>query len=384
MGVKELQCDPIESLRARRSAKWTAHPSDVLPLTVAEMDYPLAPVVAEALHEAVELGDTGYATAASGLGTSLAAFARRRWGWDVDPARVTGVADVGVAVVLLLRALTTPGQAVVINTPVYPPFFDWVDEAGSRLVEVPLVETAQGWRLDLAALESAFSAGAAVYILCNPHNPVGRAHSPEELAAVIDLATRHGVRVVSDEIHGPLVLSGATFTPLLTLPGAAEVAASVVSASKAWNLAGLKCATVVTASPTMDAVVERFPPESKWGSGQFGVLASIAAYDRGEPWLDQLLVTLGRRRSDLGALLAERLPALTWHPPEATYLAWLDCRSVGSGNEPRERFLEGGRVALEPGLRFGAEGSGFVRLNFATATEILDEAVRRMAVALER
>jgi cystathionine beta-lyase len=383
MDGEELRCDTLESLRARRSAKWTAHPGDVLPLTVAEMDYPLAPAVAEALHEAVDLGDTGYATAASGLGPSLAAFAGRRWGWDIDPARVTGVADVGVGVVLLLRALTMPGQAVVINTPVYPPFFDWVDEAGTRLVEVPLAETDEGWRLDVAALESAFAAGAAVYLLCNPHNPVGRVHSPEELAAVIALAARHGVRVISDEIHGPLVLSGASFTPLLTVPGAAELAASVVSASKAWNLAGLKCATVVTASSTMDAVVERFPPESKWGSGQFGVLASIAAYDRGEAWLDRLLVTLERRRSDLGVLLADRLPALAWHPPEATYLAWLDCRRVGSGNQPRDRFLERGRVALEPGLRFGTDGSGFVRLNFATAPEILDEAVRRMAVALE-
>lgn len=382
MDVVELQCDPIEALRARRSAKWTAHPDDVLPLTVAEMDYPLAPAVAEVLHRAVDRGDTGYATAASGLAASLAAFAGRRWAWDIDPARVTGVVDVGVGVVLLLRALTTPNQAVVINTPVYAPFFDWVVEAGTRLVEVPLMETDEGWRLDLAALEASFAGGAAVFILCNPHNPVGRAHSREELAEVVRLATRYGVQVISDEIHGPLVLPGATFTPLLTVPGAAEVAVSVVSASKAWNLAGLKCATAVTASATMDAVVDRFPPESKWGSGQFGVLASIAAYDHGEPWLDRLLVTLEARRSDLGTLLSDRLPLLRWHPPEATYLAWLDCRAIGSDDGPRERFLERGRVALEPGLRFGVTGSGFARLNFATAPEILDEAVRRMATTL--
>jgi cystathionine beta-lyase len=179
-----------------------------------------------------------------------------------------------------------------------------------------------------------------------------------------------------------VVLPGATFTPLLTVPGAAEVAVTVMSASKAWNLAGLKCAAVVTAAPGLAAAVDRFPPDAKWRTGHFGVLATVAAYTDGEPWLDDLLVTLDQRRAQLGGLLAAQLPQVTWYPPQATFLAWLDCTAVGPDDTARERFLERGRVALEPGLRYGAAGAGHARLNFATSPAILDEAITRMATAL--
>ncbi len=244
---------------------------------------------------------------------------------------------------------------------------------------MPLRLESAGWRLDLAALEAAFATHPAAYVLCNPHNPVGRAHTADELAALVRLARMYRVTIVSDEIHGPLVLPGATFTPLLTVPGAAEIAVSVLSASKAWNLAGLKCAAVVSASPGMAAIVDRFPADSRWRIGHFGVIASVAAFTAGEPWLDQVLATLGRRRTLLATLLRERLPMLSWHPPEATYLAWLDCTAVGPDDQARERFLDHGRVALEPGLRFGAIGSGYARLNFATSSEVLDQATDRMA-----
>ena len=295
---------------------------------------------------------------------------------------MTAVTDVGVGVVELLRALIEPGQAVVFNTPVYAPFFDWVPEAGGTALEVPLAHDTDGWRLDLAVLEAAFATRPAVYLLCNPHNPVGRAHTADELAAVVEMARRHRVTVVSDEIHAPLVLDGPPFTPILTVPGAAEMSASVLSASKAWNLAGLKCAVIVTGSSDMAAVIGRFSPDVRWRTGHFGVLASIAAFTEGEPWLDQFLATLRRRRSQLASLLAEHLPLVSWHPPSATYLAWLDCRSIGRGSQPCDRFLERGRVALAPGPRFGPDGDGFVRLNFATSAEILEEAVTRMARSL--
>jgi cysteine-S-conjugate beta-lyase len=375
----ELRADPLHELRQRSSSKWRTYPRDVLPLTVAEMDYPLAIPIATALREAIDRSDTGYATARSGLGDALAGFADRRWGWQIDPSGVTAVTDVGAGVVELLRALADPGAGVVINSPVYPPFFDWVPEAKTSLVRVPLAHDEEGWRLDLAALESAFASGPSVYVLCNPHNPVGRVHTLEELAAVVGLARRYGVTIVSDEIHAPLVLRGATFTPVLAVPGAAEVAVSVVSASKAWNLAGLKCAMVVAGSPTMNAVVDRFPPEVRWRTGHLGVIAAIAAFEEGESWLDELLVTLEKRRSDLRDLLVRDLAMVRWHPPEATFLAWLDCRAIGSGDEPRDLFLERGRVALEPGLRFGPEGDGYVRLNFATSPELLVDAISRMA-----
>ena len=381
-GAPGLPIDPLDVLQQRRSSKWRTYPEDVLPLPVAEMDVSLAPPIAEVLADAVRRSDTGYGHAGTDLARAVAKFAASRWNWDLDPAQVTPVTDVGVGVVELLRILTRPGDSVAISPPVYPPFFDWVPESGARLLEVPLAHGADGWRLDLGALEQAFATHPAVYLLCNPHNPVGRAHSADELAALVRLARQYRVTLISDEIHGPLVLPGATFTPLLAVPGAAEVAVTVMSASKAWNLAGLKCAAVVTAGSRLAAAVDRFPPDTKWRFGHFGVLATVAAYTEGEPWLDELLVTLDQRRAQLADLLAARLPQVTWRPPEATFLAWLDCSAIGPDDTARDLFLERGRVALEPGLRYGAMGSGYVRLNFATSAAILDEATSRMAAAL--
>jgi cystathionine beta-lyase len=381
-GAPGLPIDPLDVLRQRRSAKWQTYPKDVLPLPVAEMDVNLAPPIAEVLADAVRRSDTGYGHAGTDLARAVAKFAASRWNWDLDPAQVTSVTDVGVGVVELLRILTRPGDTVAISPPVYPPFFDWVPEAGARLLEVPLAHDDRGWRLNLAALERAFAAHPAAYVLCNPHNPVGRVHSADELAALVRLARLYRVTLISDEIHGPLVLPGATFTPLLTVPGAAEVAVTVMSASKAWNLAGLKCAAVVTAGSRLAAAVDCFPPDTRWRFGHFGLLATVAAYTDGQPWLDELLVTLDQRRTELADLLAARLPQVTWRPPEATFLAWLDCSAIGPDDTARDLFLDRGRVALEPGLRYGAAGSGYVRLNFATSAAILDEATSRMAAAL--
>ncbi|MEV6601078.1 aminotransferase class I/II-fold pyridoxal phosphate-dependent enzyme [Actinoplanes sp. NPDC051346] len=367
--------DSLETLRRRGSAKWRTYPDDILPLFVAELDVPLAPAIADVLRAAVDASDTGYSSGGPELAAAVAGFAARRWGWDVDPGKVTPVADVGVGIVELLRVLTRAGDAVVVSPPVYPPFFHWAAEAGAQLREVPLTADL---RLDLAGLEAAFAAHPAVYVLCNPHNPVGRVHSPDELSALVTLASRYGVTIVSDEIHGPLVLPGATFTPFLSLPGAADVGVSLVSASKAFNLAGLKCAAVVDGTRPLAA---SFPPDARWRTGHFGVLASVAAFTHGDEWLDELLGFLDERRTQLGELLRTRLPWISWQPPQATYLAWLDCRGWDSPGEPAEPFLERGRVALEAGLKFGAAGAGHVRLNFGTSAAILDEATARMADA---
>jgi cystathionine beta-lyase len=381
-GTDVLSVAPLDRLRLRRSEKWRSYPPDVLPLTVAEMDFDLAEPVREALHEALEASDTGYAMPYPELGKSLASFAADRWGWDFDPEQVTAVTDVGVGVVELLRLLVRPGDPVAFSPPVYPPFFDWVPEARGRIVEVPLRLSTEGWRLDLPALEAAFAQHPAAYILCNPHNPVGRVHSREELAALVRLARLYRVPIISDEIHAPLVLPGATFTPLLTVPGASGVAIAVQSASKAFNLAGLKCAAIVTDSPRMRTLVDRIPSDARWRIGHFGAIATVAAYDKGGPWLDRLLGTLDQRRSLLSRLFRERLPQVSWQPPEATYLAWLDCRAIGPDNSARDIFLERGRVAVEPGLAFGAAGAGFVRLNYATSEEILDQALMRLAASI--
>lgn len=386
----ELAVDDIERLRMRRSAKWRLYPSDVLPLPVAEMDYPLAPVIRETLADAIDRSDTGYGFAGPELGAALSGFAADRWAWDLDPASVLPVPDVGIGCVELLRVLCEPGDAVVVNTPVYPPFFHWAAETGLRIVEVPLrhdpsaADVASGaWRLDLDGLAAAFAAGARAYLLCSPHNPVGRVHSDAELEQVAELASRHGVRVIADEIHAPLVLAGSTFTPFLTVPGADQIGVSVVAASKAFNLAGLKCAQVVSASSAMGEAVRRMPPDVRWRVGHLGILATVAAYRDGGGWLDALLCTLERRHDQLLRLLAERLPQVRHQRPEATFLAWLDCRAFGAGAEPQQRFLERARVALYPGPDFGAPGSGWVRLNVATSEELLDEAVARMASALD-
>jgi cystathionine beta-lyase len=373
--------DSLQTLRKRRSAKWRTYPADVLPLAVAEMDCSLAPAVTAALREALDAADTGYSAAQPDLGEAVAGFAARRWDWTLEPTSVTAVTDVGVGVVELLRMLCRPADAVVISPPVYPPFFDWPLEAGAQIREVPL--TAE-YRLDLPGLEAAFAAHPAAYVLCNPHNPVGRVHTPDELAALVRLARLYHVPIVSDEIHAPLVLPGARFTPLLTIPGAAQVAVSLVSASKAYNLAGLKCAAIVTGSPAMAGLVDRFPRDVRWRTGHLGVVATVAAFTEGDAWLDELLGELDTRRAQLGEQLRSRLPKVSWRPPEATYLAWLDCRALTDDDEPHQLFLSKGRVAVEPGTRFGARGAGHVRLNFGTSADILDEATARMATATDR
>jgi cystathionine beta-lyase len=378
----ELGVRPVPELRRRRSVKWQKFPADVLPLFIAEMDFDLAPPIKRALHDAVDASDVGYSNPAPELGEAYAEFAAARFGWQVDPAAVTAITDVGVGVVELLRVLTRPGDAVAISPPVYPPFFDWGPEAGVRLLDAPLRRDEDGYRLDLEVLERAFATHPAVYVLCNPHNPVGRVHTADELAALVRLARLYGVKIISDEIHAPLTLPGASYTPLLSVPGAADVAVSVVSASKTFNLAGLKCAAVVTGSARMAGIVEEFPPDSRWRTGHLGVIATVAAFRDGRSWLDQLLATLDARRTQLGELLRDRLPAISWHPPQATFLAWLDCSKIGADDEPRALFMDRARVAVEAGTQFGAAGAGFVRLNFGTGAEVLDEATARMARAL--
>jgi cysteine-S-conjugate beta-lyase len=373
-----LAAPPLEQLRQRRSAKWQAFGPEVLPLWVAELDFELAPAIAATLAEAVRRSDTGYAWQIEDFGRALAGFAGDRWGWQVDHTAVYPVSDVGVGVVELLRRLTRPGDAVLISPPVYPPFFGWITEVRGRLVEVPLSH-ADGWRLDLAALERAFADRPAAYLLCNPHNPVGRVHTTQELAELVRLANRYQVPIISDEVHAPLVLPGAGFTPLLSLPDAAQLGFSVQAASKAWNLAGLKAAAIVPGSRRMAEVLDQLP-DNRWRVGHFGVLASIAAYTEEVAWLDRLLATLLDRWDLLAGLLADRLPEMSWHPPEASYLAWLDCAALGLPN-PAEEFLRHG-VAVEAGSHFGAIGAGHVRLNFGTSAEILDEAVDRMANAV--
>nr|WSY49518.1 aminotransferase class I/II-fold pyridoxal phosphate-dependent enzyme [Streptomyces sp. NBC_00886] len=372
----------LDRLRCRTSMKWRTYPEDVLPVWVAEMDVPLAEPVVRAVTDALALGDTGY-PAGRAYAEALAAFAEKRWDWDglaVD--RTAIVPDVMLGVVEMLRLVTGPGDAVVVNPPVYPPFFQFVEHMDRQVVEAPL---GADLRIDLDALEDAFRRAAedgrrAAYLLCSPHNPTGTVHTADELAAVAALAERHGVRVVADEIHAPVVAAGAAFVPYLSVPGA-ESGLSLMSASKAWNLAGLKAALAV-AGPAAAADLARLPEEVGHGPSHVGVIAHTAALRDGTAWLDALLAGLDDNRGLLADLLSEHLPAITYRPAEATYLAWLDCRVLGLGDDPADVFLRRGRVALSPGIDFRTGGAGHVRLNLATSPEVITEAVRRMATAL--
>ncbi len=371
----------LAELRRRTSMKWRAYPEDVLPLWVAEMDVPLAEPVSRALTTALALGDTGYPTGGV-YAEALDAFARRRWGWAVPPERSAIVPDVMLGIVEVLKLVTGPGDAVVINSPVYPPFYAFVRNLDRRIVEAPL---GPDGRLDPTATEEAFRSAVAggrraAFLLCSPHNPTGTVHTADELTGVAELAARYGLRVVADEIHAPLTLPGATYVPYLSLPGGAD-AFSLMSASKGWNLAGLKAALAV-AGPDAAADLARLPEEVSHGPSHLGVIAHAAALREGGDWLDEVLRGLDENRALLAGLLADQLPAVRYRQPEGTYLAWLDCRRLGLGDDPAETFLSRGRVAVVPGHHFGTGGAGHVRLNLAASPEVLAEAVRRMAASL--
>ncbi|MEU2877859.1 aminotransferase class I/II-fold pyridoxal phosphate-dependent enzyme [Streptomyces sp. NPDC007070] len=371
-----------DELRRRTSMKWRTHPADVLPLWVAEMDVPQPEPVVRAVTDALALGDTGY-PAGTAYAEALAAFAAKRWGWDTLAVERTAlVPDVMLGVVEMLKLVTGPGDPVIVNPPVYPPFFQFVTHMDRRVVQAPL---GPDLRLDLDALDEAFGravagGGRAAYLLCSPQNPTGTVHTAAELTAVAELADRHGVRVVADEIHAPLTAAGAAFVPYLSVPGG-ERGLSLMSASKGWNLAGLKAALAV-AGPEAAADLARLPEEVGHGASHLGVIAHTAALRDGIAWLDALLAGLDENRRLLAALLAEHLPEIRHRPGRATFLAWLDCRGLGLGDDPAQAFLDRGRVALNSGLPFGEGGAGHVRLNIGTSPDLITEAVRRMTEAV--
>lgn len=378
--ITPLQALPVDQLRRRSSTKWRRYPEDVLPMFVAETDFVPAPAVTAALARAVELGDTGYTPPDPGIRDAYAGFAERRFGWTVDPARIRTTCDVMMGVVEILRRVVEPGSRVVVTPPVYPPFYDCVPEAGAVVERVPLRDTGDAWELDLAGIEAAFADGARAILLCNPHNPTGTVHSRATLAALAEIASKHGAVVVSDEIHAPLTGRGATFTPFLDAsPTAARVGYAVVSASKAFNLAGLKCALMVTADDATAAVVRSLPDEVEWRTGLFGALAAVAAFSpESDGWLDAQLAALDENRLLLADLLAEHVPAARYRIPDAGFLAWIDLSALGWGENPAVKVLRDAKVALHFGPLFGEEGRGHVRLNFGCSPDVLREAVQRL------
>jgi cystathionine beta-lyase len=379
----------LAELGRRRSAKWRRYPPDVVPAWVAEMDLPLAEPVRAALADLVERSDTGYVDAFSDrTARAWAGYAERSWGQRLDPALARVVPDVLSGLAVALAALAPEGAPVVVDSPCYPPFAHMLAATGRPMVRVPLVRGADDrWVPDLDAVAAAYAAGARVHLLCNPQNPTGTVLRPDELLALADLADRHGVQVVADEIHAPLVRQGVTFTPFSALDHpAARRAVTVVAASKAWNLAGLKCALLLGGPDGGADLLGAVPAEATFGASLFGQVATEAALDHGGPWLADVVAYLDAGLDRLDALLAEHLPGVRWTRPEGTYLAWLDCRGLGleadEALDPAAAFLERGRVALGVGTDFGPQGVGHVRLTTAVPHPLLDEIVRRMAAAL--
>ncbi|MBN9214381.1 MULTISPECIES: aminotransferase class I/II-fold pyridoxal phosphate-dependent enzyme [unclassified Microbacterium] len=380
MSIVPLEALPLEVLRRRSSTKWRSYPDDVIPLFVAETDFALAAPIARALTDAVAIGDTGYTPPRPGIAEAFASFAQRRFDWEVDPKRVRWTGDVMMGVVELLRAVTTPGDRVIVTPPVYPPFFDTVEEAGAVVASVPLIDTVAGWELDLPGIEATLAEGARAVLLCNPHNPTGTVHSRASLAALAELAQRYGAVVLSDEIHGPLAYDRASFTPFLTASQvAAEVGFVITSASKAFNFAGLKCAVMVAATDEHTAVLRGLAWEVEWRTGLFGAIANNAAFGgESDAWLDSLLARLDLNRRLLAELLAEHLPLARYRIPDAGFLAWIDLSAYDWGDDPAVKIRRDARVALNHGPLFGPAGVGHVRINFGCAPELLTEAVTRI------
>lgn len=365
-----------DQLRTRKSLKWRTYPADVLPMWVAEMDVELQPPVKAALLDAIERSDTGYPHG-RGYASAFAAMAAARWDLDLDEARqIRQAGDVMNGILAVLTVTTNPGDTVIINTPVYPPFRQVTLGYGRTLIEVPM--GADG-RLDLPAVLAAIQTRPAAYLLCSPHNPHGTVHTTAELTAITSACAEYGVQLVVDEIHACVVDPDVAFRSVLGLPGG-ERAIVVTSAGKAWNLAAFKAGLIIggtAAGAALDAV----PPIALSSMGHMGAIAHTAAMTHSQEWIDQLCAELVTNKAVLAEELATQLPQVSYRPGEGTYLAWVDCTALGL-ESPVTTFRTQGKVAFSPGEMFAADHHQWVRINLATSPDLIREGVRRMASAL--
>ena len=370
-------CEKWDELRAAEGA-------DILPMWVADMDFRSPPAVCEALVARAQHGTYGYTAVLPEDAQALTAFWHRRHGFAFTAEDTLMLPCVVTGLRAAVNALTQPGDAVVVQPPVYGPFFSAVDLAGRRILRNPLRETPQGYRMDLAQLEDCLRAGGKLVLLCNPHNPVGRAWTQAELTELLALCARYDAYLVSDEIHADFVFPGRAHVPLLSLPGAAERCLMLVSASKTFNIAGLQqAACIATHAPLREALAKEMRAHGVVSGNLFALVATRAAYTQGDDWLDGVMAYLADARDIVCRFLAEQLPQIIPAPLEATYLMWLDCRALGLDDaELTRRTREQGRVALTSGTSFGPEGTGFLRLNIGCPHAQTREALRRLATAL--
>ncbi|MGA1329343.1 MAG: MalY/PatB family protein [Candidatus Nanopelagicales bacterium] len=372
----------LAQLHQRTSSKWRKYDASVLPMHVAEMDFDVADKIKQEIITRVQRGDLGYLGPIPELGPAFSGFAQRRWGWHLDPERISLAADVGVAAIEISRVLTNPGDSVLINSPVYNNFYTWIEESKLNLVDVPLRRTESTWELDIAGIEKAFQSGIKIFLLSNPQNPVGRVHRKQELEQIAELANKYGVAVISDEIHAALTYQDLTFTPYLSIPAAAEWGYTITSASKAWNIAGLKAAMIIPGSSSAAIRINKVPTAVHWRTSIIGAFAMVSAFNSGDAWLNETLSQLDSNRKNLKDLLKQELPNVGYHIPESSYLAWLDLTAYGSNASWHDQILSRGKVSIVPGQDYGKAYPNFIRLNFATYPEVLTEGIQRIAQAL--
>ncbi|GGL64693.1 aminotransferase [Microlunatus endophyticus] len=371
-----------ERLRDIGSMKWTLFP-ETIGAFVAEMDFGAAPAITAALHALVDDGLFGYLPKklSEALSVAAAEWEAKSYGWQVDPSRVHPIPDVIKGLEIAIEHYSRPESPVIVPVPAYMPFLKVPTSLGRKIIQLPLAEDQGRYSFDLDGLARAFDEGGHLLVLCNPYNPVGRVFGIDELTAISDVVAEHGGRVFSDEIHAPLVYPGAKHVPYASVN---EVAAShtvtAISASKAWNLPGLKCAQLIISNDADALAWEDFGQFAGHGTATPGVVANTAAYTSGRPWLDEVVGYLDNNRRLLGELLAEELPMIKYTPPEGTYIGWLDCRDLELGMNPADFFREHAGVALTDGEGCGAPG--FVRMIFATPEPILTTAVRQMGAAV--
>lgn len=376
----------VADLRANGSVKWTMFP-DTIGAFVAEMDFGLAPAVNAALTAALDRGVTGYLPAqlADDLATATAARYESEYAWAVPADRVHHVPDVIAALELTIEHFTEPGSAVIVPTPAYMPFLLVPPMHGRRVIEVPSIEVDGRMVMDLDAIATAFDEGAGLLILCNPHNPLGTVFTRAELEAVSRIVEEKHGRVFSDEIHAPIVYSPARHVPYASIsPATAAHTITAASASKAWNLAGLKCAQVILSNDADAAVWDELGFWAGHGTSTLGVVANTAAYRAGGEWLDDVVAYLDGNRHLLAELVAEHLPLARMSLPEGTYIALIDLRAYGLEGDLAQWFREHAGVAMTDGAACGAAAIGHTRFVFALPRPLLREAIERMGSALAR
>ena len=374
-----------ESLRRRTGIKWNLYPADVLPAWVADMDFAVAAPIHAALSRQLDHRDFGYPLSVlhSDLRTLFAERVATRFGWQVEPADVVILNDVVQGIYLSLMTLSAPQDGVIIQTPIYPPFLHAVEETGRHGIICPLSPGSRGYTIDVAALAAAITPSTRVLLFCNPHNPTGRAFTRSELEALAELACRHDLIVVSDEIHADLVLAPQPHIPIASLN--ADIAArtlTLMSASKAFNIAGLCMAFAHFGSAGLRERFQKIPPHTRGGTNTLSVAAVRAAWRESQPWLDAALTYLRANRDHVAEFCRAQWPTVTHFAPEATYLGWFDMRPLALEPNPYDFFLSRARVALGDGKAFGEAGIGHVRLNFATSRAMLDQVLARMAEAV--